>query len=169
MIAKIIASGPTRDAAPTLIERFATWWSLGIATNRETHPDLEAGPFRSGRIHTGVLDEIGPCPRKRRPRPRTSPGSWKPETAPSANGPRPRRGKAPDPWACNEFVEARVKSGRGPRPLASFASPPLNSRSTAFRCPGSASVHATRHPRVRGPRGATACSRRWAVATTSWP
>jgi acetyl/propionyl-CoA carboxylase alpha subunit len=64
MIAKIIASGPTRDAARTsLIEALRDLVVLGIATNREKLIQiLESEPFRSGRIHTGVLDEIGPLP-----------------------------------------------------------------------------------------------------------
>ncbi len=64
MIAKIIASGPTRDAArTTLIEALRDLVVLGIATNREKLIQiLESEPFRSGRIHTGVLDEIGPLP-----------------------------------------------------------------------------------------------------------
>ena len=64
MIAKIIASGPTRDAARTsLIEALRDLVVLGIVTNREKLIQiLESEPFRSGRIHTGVLDEIGPLP-----------------------------------------------------------------------------------------------------------
>ncbi|MEO8501342.1 MAG: biotin carboxylase N-terminal domain-containing protein [Vicinamibacteria bacterium] len=64
MIAKIIASGPTRDAArSSLIEALRDLVVLGIATNREKLIQiLESEPFRSGRIHTGVLEEIGPLP-----------------------------------------------------------------------------------------------------------
>ncbi len=64
MIAKIIASGPTREAARTsLLEALRDLVVLGIATNRERLIQiLESEPFRSGRIHTGVLDEIGPLP-----------------------------------------------------------------------------------------------------------
>ena len=64
MIAKIIASGPTRDAARTsLIEALRNLVVLGIATNREKLLQvLESEEFRSGRIHTGVLEEIGPLP-----------------------------------------------------------------------------------------------------------
>ncbi len=64
MIAKIIASGPTRDAArASLLEALRDLVVLGIATNREKLIQiLESEQFRSGRIHTGVLDEIGPLP-----------------------------------------------------------------------------------------------------------
>ncbi len=64
MIAKIIASGPTREAArSSLLEALRDLVVLGIATNRERLIQiLESEPFRSGRIHTGVLDEIGPLP-----------------------------------------------------------------------------------------------------------
>ena len=64
MIAKINASGPTRDAARTsLIEALRDLVVLGIATNREKLIQiLDSVPFRSGRIHTGVLDEMGPLP-----------------------------------------------------------------------------------------------------------
>jgi 3-methylcrotonyl-CoA carboxylase alpha subunit len=62
MIAKIIASGPTRSAARlALIDALRHLVVLGIATNRERLIQiLESEPFASGRIHTGVLDEIGP-------------------------------------------------------------------------------------------------------------
>jgi 3-methylcrotonyl-CoA carboxylase alpha subunit len=64
MVAKIIASGPTRDAARlALIDALRDLVVLGIATNRERLIQiLESGHFASGRIHTGVLDEIGPLP-----------------------------------------------------------------------------------------------------------
>jgi len=64
MIAKVIASGPTREAARTsLVEALRDLVVLGIATNRDRLIQiLESEPFRSGRIHTGVLDEIGPLP-----------------------------------------------------------------------------------------------------------
>ncbi len=64
LIAKIIASGPTRDAARhSLVAALRELVILGIATNRERLIQiLESEPFRSGRIHTGVLDEIGPLP-----------------------------------------------------------------------------------------------------------
>ena len=64
LIAKIIASGPTRDAARmSLIEAVRETVVLGIATNRERLIQvLESDEFRTGRIHTGVLDEIGPLP-----------------------------------------------------------------------------------------------------------
>ena len=71
MIAKIIASGPTREAARTsLLEALRDLVVLGIATNRERLIQiLESEPFRSGRIHTGVLDEIGPLPAETPPLP----------------------------------------------------------------------------------------------------
>ena len=71
MIAKIIASGPTRDAArAALIEALHDLVVLGITTNREKLIQiLESEPFRSGRIHTGVLDEIGPLPPEEPPAP----------------------------------------------------------------------------------------------------
>jgi 3-methylcrotonyl-CoA carboxylase alpha subunit len=64
MIGKIIASGPTRSAARlALIEALRDLVVLGIATNRERLIQiLESEQFASGRIHTGVLDEIGPLP-----------------------------------------------------------------------------------------------------------
>lgn len=64
MIAKIIASGPNRDAArAALIAAIRETVVLGIATNREKLIQiLESEQFSSGRIHTGVLDEIGPLP-----------------------------------------------------------------------------------------------------------
>jgi 3-methylcrotonyl-CoA carboxylase alpha subunit len=64
MMAKIIASGPTRDAARlALIDALRDLVVLGIATNRERLIQiLESDQFASGRIHTGVLDEIGPLP-----------------------------------------------------------------------------------------------------------
>ncbi len=66
MIAKIIASGPTREAArATLLQALRDLVVLGIATNREKLIQvLESEAFRSGHIHTGVLDEIGPLPRE---------------------------------------------------------------------------------------------------------
>ena len=62
MVAKIIASGPTREAArASLIEALQETVVLGIATNRERLIQiLQSEAFRTGRIHTGVLDEIGP-------------------------------------------------------------------------------------------------------------
>ena len=62
MIAKIIASGPTREAArASLIAAVRDTVVLGIATNREKLIQILASEeFSSGRIHTGVLDEIGP-------------------------------------------------------------------------------------------------------------
>jgi acetyl/propionyl-CoA carboxylase alpha subunit len=64
MIAKIIVCGPTREAArASLIDALRELVVLGIATNREKLIQiLESDPFRSGRIHTGVLDEIGALP-----------------------------------------------------------------------------------------------------------
>ena len=64
MIAKIVASGPTREAARTsLVAALRELVVLGISTNRERLVQiLESEPFRSGRIHTGVLDEIGALP-----------------------------------------------------------------------------------------------------------
>jgi acetyl/propionyl-CoA carboxylase alpha subunit len=69
MIAKIIASGPTREAArATLIDALGELVVLGIATNRERLIQiLESEEFRTGRIHTGVLDEIGPLPPEEAP------------------------------------------------------------------------------------------------------
>jgi acetyl/propionyl-CoA carboxylase alpha subunit len=66
MIAKIIAAGPTRDAArTTLIDALHHTVVLGIATNRERLIQiLESEPFATGWIHTGVLDEIGPLPKE---------------------------------------------------------------------------------------------------------
>jgi acetyl-CoA carboxylase biotin carboxylase subunit len=57
MIGKIIASGPTREAArATLLSALRELVVLGIATNREKLIQiLESEPFRTGRIHTGVL------------------------------------------------------------------------------------------------------------------
>ena len=62
MIAKIIASGPTREAARTsLIAALRELVVLGIATNRDRLIQiLESEALRSSRIHTTVLDEIGP-------------------------------------------------------------------------------------------------------------
>ena len=64
MIAKIIASGPTREAArASLRQALRDLVVLGIATNREKLIQiLTSEQFRSGRIHTSVLDEIGPLP-----------------------------------------------------------------------------------------------------------
>ena len=64
MIAKIIASGPTREAARATLEAaLRELVVLGIATNRERLLQiLASAEFRSGRIHTGVLEEIGPLP-----------------------------------------------------------------------------------------------------------
>ena len=64
MIAKIIASGQTREAARhNLIDAVRATCVLGIATNRERLIQiLESEAFATGRIHTGVLDEIGPLP-----------------------------------------------------------------------------------------------------------
>ena len=103
MIAKIIASGPTRDAARTaLIEALRDLVVLGIATNREKLIQiLESEPFRSGRIHTGVLDEIGPLPAEAPPSAEDLARIVEAlETAPSANGATAAAAeKAPDPWA----------------------------------------------------------------------
>jgi acetyl-CoA carboxylase biotin carboxylase subunit len=105
MIAKIIASGPTRDAARTsLIEALRDLVVLGIATNREKLIQiLDSVPFRSGRIHTGVLDEIGPLPPEEPARAEdlalilaaleTGAGS----SGRAAEGGRPA--SVPDPWA----------------------------------------------------------------------
>lgn len=102
MIAKIIASGPTRDAARTsLVEALRDLVVLGIDTNREKLIQiLESEQFRSGRIHTGVLDEIGPLP------PEVPPSAEDLaliaaalEAAPAANDGAPRPEAAPDPWA----------------------------------------------------------------------
>jgi acetyl/propionyl-CoA carboxylase alpha subunit len=64
MIAKIIAIGATRDSARhNLIDALRATCLLGIATNRERLIQiLESDQFASGRIHTGVLDEIEPLP-----------------------------------------------------------------------------------------------------------
>ena len=64
MVAKIIASGATRDdARKALIAAVRDTVVLGIATNRERLIQiLESEEFASGRIHTGVLDEIGALP-----------------------------------------------------------------------------------------------------------
>ena len=101
MIAKIIASGPTRDAARTLlIAALRDLVVLGITTNREKLIQiLESEPFRSGRIHTGVLDEIGPLPPE-------EPASAEDlalifaalEASPAAS-PSGAAAPAPDPWA----------------------------------------------------------------------
>ncbi len=102
MIAKIIASGPTRDAARTsLTEALRDLVVLGIDTNREKLIQiLESEQFRSGRIHTGVLDEIGPLP------PGVPPSAEDLaliaaalETVPATNDGAPRPEAAPDPWA----------------------------------------------------------------------
>ena len=71
MIAKIIASGPTRDAARmSLIEALRETVVLGIATNRERLIQvLESEQFKTGNIHTGVLEEIGPLPPEPEPWP----------------------------------------------------------------------------------------------------
>ncbi len=103
MIAKIIASGPTRDAARTsLIEALRDLVVLGIATNREKLIQiLESEPFRSGRIHTGVLDEIGPLPAEVPPSAEDLALIAEAlEAAPSSGNPEaPRSEAAPDPWA----------------------------------------------------------------------
>jgi len=64
MIAKVIASGPTREAArASLIDALRNTVVLGIATNRERLIQiLESEAFAAGRLHTGVLEEIGPLP-----------------------------------------------------------------------------------------------------------
>ena len=102
MIAKIIASGPTRDAARTsLTEALRDLVVMGIDTNREKLIQiLESEQFRSGRIHTGVLDEIGPLP------PGVPPSAEDLaliaaalETVPATNDGAPRPEAAPDPWA----------------------------------------------------------------------
>jgi acetyl/propionyl-CoA carboxylase alpha subunit len=66
LIAKIIACGPDRDAArASLLESLRQLVVLGIATNRERLIQiLDSEAFRSGAIHTGVLDEIGPLPKE---------------------------------------------------------------------------------------------------------
>ena len=71
MIAKIIASGQTRDAARmSLIEALRETVVLGIATNRERLIQvLESEQFKTGNIHTGVLEEIGPLPPEPEPWP----------------------------------------------------------------------------------------------------
>ena len=102
MIAKIIANGPTREAARTsLIEALRELVVLGIATNREKLIQiLESEPFRSGRIHTGVLGEIGALPPE-------EPASAEDlalilaalEAGPSAEGSTGSRLSAEDPWA----------------------------------------------------------------------
>ncbi|HQZ16955.1 MAG TPA: biotin carboxylase N-terminal domain-containing protein [Vicinamibacteria bacterium] len=103
MIAKIIASGPTRDAARTsLVEALRDLVVLGIATNREKLIQiLESEPFRSGRIHTGVLEEIGPLPAEVPP-----PAGDLALIAEALEAAPPPSGaaaateeKAPDPWA----------------------------------------------------------------------
>ncbi|MBX7187730.1 MAG: acetyl-CoA carboxylase biotin carboxylase subunit [Vicinamibacteria bacterium] len=103
MIAKIIASGPTRDAArAALIEALRDLVVLGIATNREKLIQiLESEPFRSGRIHTGVLDEIGPLPAEAPPSAEDLARIVEAlEAAPSANGATAAVAETvPDPWA----------------------------------------------------------------------
>ncbi len=103
MIAKIIASGPTRDAArSSLIEALRDLVVLGISTNRDKLIQiLESEPFRSGRIHTGVLEEIGPLPAEPAPSPEHLALIVAAlEAAPSANGTEtPAAEPAPDPWA----------------------------------------------------------------------
>jgi acetyl/propionyl-CoA carboxylase alpha subunit len=103
MIAKIIASGPTRDAARTaLIEALRDLVVLGIATNREKLIQiLESEPFRSGRIHTGVLEEIGPLPAEAPPSVEDLARIVEAlEAASPANGGATAAAeKAPDPWA----------------------------------------------------------------------
>jgi acetyl/propionyl-CoA carboxylase alpha subunit len=103
MIAKIIASGPTRDAARTaLIEALRDLVVLGVATNREKLIQiLESEPFRSGRIHTGVLEEIGPLPAEAPPSVEDLARIVEAlEAASPANGGATAAAeKAPDPWA----------------------------------------------------------------------
>jgi acetyl/propionyl-CoA carboxylase alpha subunit len=107
MIAKIIAAGPTREAARTsLITALRDLVVLGIATNRERLIQiLDSEPFRSGRIHTGVLEEIGPLPPEPPPLPEDLAAIL---GALEASGSRPVVGSggaaahstsAPDPWA----------------------------------------------------------------------
>jgi acetyl/propionyl-CoA carboxylase alpha subunit len=62
LIAKVIASGSTREAARTaLVSALRDLVVLGVATNRlRLIQVLESEPFREGLTHTGVLDEIGP-------------------------------------------------------------------------------------------------------------
>ena len=107
MIGKIIASGPTREAArATLLSALRELVVLGIATNREKLIQiLESECFRTGRIHTGVLEEIGPLPAEEPARaqdlalilaaleasPRTVSGG--------STGWAAARPIAPDPWA----------------------------------------------------------------------
>jgi len=105
LIAKIIAGGPTREAARTsLIEALRDLVVLGIATNREKLIQiLESEPFRSGRIHTGVLDEIGPLPPEAPPSPQDLAAIVAALEAGSAgaNGSTATSGAraTPDPWA----------------------------------------------------------------------
>ncbi len=100
MIAKIIASGPTRDAARTsLIAALRDLVVLGIATNREKLIQiLESEPFRSGRIHTGVLDEIGPLPEEPASADDLALIFAALEASPTAS-PSGAAAPAPDPWA----------------------------------------------------------------------
>jgi acetyl/propionyl-CoA carboxylase alpha subunit len=103
MIAKIIASGPTRDAAlSTLIEALRDLVTLGIATNRERLIQiLESEPFRTGRIHTGVLEEIGPLPPEAEipPEDLALIVSVLEESAAASASPAGKRAAPPDPWS----------------------------------------------------------------------
>lgn len=104
MIAKIIASGPHREAArASLIEALRATVVLGIATNRERLIQiLESEPFASGRIHTSVLDEIGPLPPEEPARADDLALIHSAlEALPSASPPKDSRGPGPanDPWA----------------------------------------------------------------------
>jgi acetyl/propionyl-CoA carboxylase alpha subunit len=104
MIAKIIASGETRDAARSaLITAVRDTVVLGIATNRERLIQiLESEEFATGRIHTGVLDEIGPLPEESPVPPEDLAlivAALEMTSAAKASG-DPRRSKTrPDPWA----------------------------------------------------------------------
>ena len=64
MIGKIIASGPTREAArATLVSALLELVVLGVSTNREKLIQiLRSEQFRTGAIHTAVFEEIGPLP-----------------------------------------------------------------------------------------------------------
>jgi acetyl/propionyl-CoA carboxylase alpha subunit len=104
MIAKIIASGATRDAArKALIEAVRDTVVLGIATNRERLIQiLESDEFATGRIHTGVLDEIGGLPDEVAPDPADLAlivAALESRASSSAAGAAVGASQASDPWA----------------------------------------------------------------------
>ena len=115
MIGKIIACGPTRDAARlTLIEGLRDLVVLGISTNRDRLIQiLESEPFRSGRIHTGVLDEIGPLPPEPPPLPEDLAAivaalEVSSQTLAAGRNDAPDRpASSPDPWAATSAWRLR--------------------------------------------------------------